>query len=58
MDPAVRLIAHQIAFAGNGDVAFTPLYGKALAFCEKAALEGPNYRPLENNVPIPEIKQS
>ena len=32
-DPAVRLICHQIAFAGNGDVTFHTYYEDIVTYC-------------------------
>jgi hypothetical protein len=32
-DPAIRIICHQIAFAGNGDLPFMKYYKDAYSFC-------------------------
>lgn len=42
MDPAVRLICHHVAFAGNGDLAFRDYYTKIYDFCVSKAKDGPN----------------
>ena len=43
MDPAVKMICRQIAFAGNGDSSTIDLYEKLYLFCEARAAEGPNF---------------
>src|SRR3954467_56308 len=41
-DPAIRVITHQIAFAGNGDCSHYSLYEKSYEYCLAQTLEGPN----------------
>ena len=43
MDPAVRMIAYQIALVGNGDMPFHKLYKKMYDYCAAKADQGPNY---------------
>ena len=42
MDPAVRLIAFQIAFAGNGDMGTPGYYEELYNYCVLRANNGPN----------------
>lgn len=42
MDPAVRLIAYQIAFAGNGDMTTPGYYEDVYNYCVLRANNGPN----------------
>lgn len=43
LDPACRLLCHQIAMAGNGDLPFTALYDKIYDYCSLRAGNGPNF---------------
>jgi len=55
LDPAVRLICHQISFSGNGE-SVPPQYDKLVQFCFKKAATGPNYefiQEVEKNVETP-----
>jgi len=42
LDPAIRLISHHIAFAGNGDLPFQPYYEKAYEYCKAKIKDGPH----------------
>lgn len=58
LDPAVRLICHQIAFSGNGD-SVTSQYDKLVQFCQKKAATGPNFEFIHeeegtNETPVPQ----
>ena len=58
-DPAVRLICHQIAFAGNGDLSFHPLYQASWNFCNTKVNEGPNAAfPTGIITPVPVYEPS
>lgn len=56
MDPAVRLIAFQIAFAGNGDLSTPSYYEDVMKYCILKANNGPNADfPQENKDAKPPV---
>ena len=50
MDPAIRLITHHIAYAGNGDLPFLPYYQKIYDYCLSEAQHGPNTTFLQTEM--------
>jgi len=57
LDPAVRLIAHHIAFSANGD-SVKDQYDQLVAYCREMAKHAPNYdvitKEMINGTEVPE----
>lgn len=58
MDPACRLICHQIAFAGNGDLPFKKYYQDAFAFCSSQVELDQQNLPEKKDVKVPPYSPS
>lgn len=59
MDPAVRLIAFQIAFVGNGDLSKKGYYEEVYDYCALKAQNAPNAEfPQENKDVQPPVHQA
>lgn len=57
-DPACRIICHQLAFAGNGDLPFMRYYKDAHAFCvTQVELDNQNL-PEKKDAQVPTYKTS
>jgi hypothetical protein len=59
MDPAVRLICFQIAFAGNGDLSAPGYFEEVYHYCQTKALHSPNIDiPQENKDVKPPVHKA